>query len=116
MKTNATRAELEQALMSVNDRYDWNLAFRRLDSNGKHSFFTLGVHDSTGKGSRLAPSRRRTSSACWHVHGHFFDALFEIKEDAFVVSGWIGKITKEEGNWEEIYWDTHTPLSILCNC
>ena len=40
------------------------------------------------------------SSACWHVHGNFFDCLFKINKEAVIVS-MSKKITEFEGNWED---------------
>lgn len=103
---NCTREDLWAALDKVNERYNNNITFNRIDNAN----FTLKVHDYTGPGHRVhiryenvfsndpQECRRRSSYACWHVHGHFFDALFEIAPDAVVYS-LNEKITKDKGNW-----------------
>lgn len=100
--THGTQEDLIKALEVVNKRYEGNIMFNRLDGN----IFTLKVKDSKGPGHRVHyryswngyEGERRSRSACWHVHGHFFDALFEINPDA-VVWSCGNKITAEEGNW-----------------
>jgi len=102
-----TRSDLVQALESINKKYKGNICFNRDDFPN----FTLKVKDSHGPGHRrgfaFPPSRpkgRRMVSACWHVHGDFFDALFEVNPNAYVLSNWSAgkiKITKDSGNWQD---------------
>ena len=101
MITNATIEELEKALKAINQRYNGNITFRRIEQISKGRVrFTLTVHDSRGPGSRISPHGRRIKAACWHAHGHFFEVLFAINPEAFVRSQ--GKlITKDAGNWED---------------
>ena len=95
MITNATIDELEAALRKVNEKYEDNITFKTIGWKSKNRrTFTLTVVDSRGKGGRRGRQGQRVKAACWHVHGDFFDALFEINEDAFVNSGFVGKITK----------------------
>ena len=102
--THCTSGDLVRALAHVNDKYAGNIEFNRFDKGG----FTLRVKDHTGPGHRLhlsynlggLYSQKRSHSACWHVHGDFFDALFEINPGAVIYSR--GKrITVEDGNWED---------------
>lgn len=101
---NCDRLDLLRALETVNEQFDQNITFKRWpEAMGRRWRFTLRAIDSKGKGGRLsAPmggnQRRIGQAACWHVHGYFFDALFNVKPDASIVSG--GQvITKEHGNW-----------------
>lgn len=116
---NCTRADLESALSLVNRYYSNNIRFKHLDPKGRGFSFTLTVNaTSTGRGrSRVtAPGarlsayhcstgrQRRVSAACWHVHGHFFEALFRYAPSAVVRSSWTGgpcTITASEGNWQD---------------
>jgi hypothetical protein len=90
---------MEAALAIVNGKYAGNITWKRFD-DGRTINFTLTVKSSKAPGGRLGPSGRRVAAACWHVHGDFFDALFEVCPDAVIVS--MGKkITKDEGNWQD---------------
>lgn len=100
---NCTISDLQKALDEVNKKYENNIIFNRLDARG----FTLRCKDSKKAGHRLGyyvhhktGNRSRLVSACWHVHGDFFDALFGINPDAVIVAR-KNKITKESGNWED---------------
>jgi hypothetical protein len=96
---NTNKAAMEAALAIVNGKYAGNITWNRFD-NGRTINFTLTVKSSKAPGGRLSPSGRRVAAACWHVHGDFFDALFEVCPDAVIVS--MGKkITKDEGNWQD---------------
>ena len=80
---NCTKADIDKALSIVNEKFSGNVRLNnyqaiRLDP-GSHRV-TLRVLDSHGSGAHLSMHMytgrsRRTISACWHVHGTFFDAL-----------------------------------------
>ena len=116
---NCTEADLKKALDMVNIKYSGNVIFKRLD----FPTFTLRVQDSSGPGARLhyqpwAGRERRGISACWHVHGDFFDCLFNINPGSYVLSSGR-KITKDEGNW--IDWNIGSIMypfnySQSCHC
>ena len=85
----ATEEQIHEALAKANQEFDSNLEFNNFEYIGhtrggmqKHRV-TLRVIDSRGKGARLGfPNyttgrQRHLVSACWHVHGTFFDALPE---------------------------------------
>jgi hypothetical protein len=61
-------------------------------------------------------------SACWHVHGDFFDALFKIQPNAVVqvsAGGETRNITIDGGNWQDMNIGSEVyPLmmSTLCGC
>ena len=100
---NCSVDDLEKALFIVNRKYENNIEFKRLESSKK--LFTLKCKDSKKKGHRLHINMfngktKKGISACWHVHGDFFDALFRIKPNAYVIS-YSKKITKKNGNWED---------------
>ena len=59
----------------------------------------------------------RLSYACCHVHGEFFDAVFEVNPNAVIYS--MGKkITKEYGNWEDTCINSFQGIfkSSMCEC
>jgi len=126
---NCTENDLREALRQINEtdnyngrhgpsgNFKGNIDFKRLDRHGKGFVFTLTVkHSTEGKGkektsapgSRInAIDGRHICAACWHAHGRFFDALFDIAPDARVFSSFYkridgtyhGWISKEGGNW-----------------
>ena len=112
---------LEQALAEVNKKYDNNVIFNRLEPLNKSCTrwrVTLRVKNSHGKGARLSVTGRHLVSACWHVHGDFFDALLKIKPDA-VIKTVHGTIDRNGGNWED--WNIGSLLnpvyySEACEC
>jgi len=83
--SNCTKVDIDHALDSVNQRYEGNIRlnnYQQLSGTGLRHRVTLRVNDSHGKGAHISRSMevfggkpRRTTSACWHVHGHFFDTL-----------------------------------------
>lgn len=111
--------DLQKALDLTNKKYNNNIKFRDASgSNSKTIGFRLGVIDSKKEGSAKSYLGRRTGSACWHVHGDFFDFLFEVCPDAFVLS-LSNKITKDEGNWQD--WNIGSQANPLyasdaCDC
>ena len=102
MITNATTDQLRQALEEVNKLYDGNVIFNRQpEPMGSRARFTLRVKDSKGPGARRSHQGRRMSSACWHVHGDFFDKLFKVNPEAYVVAGGCKRISRHGGNWQD---------------
>jgi len=132
MITSATTYELRRALDKTNEQYEGNLEFNRLDRKGSMTYFTLRVKNSHGLGARLGyPIRdwktgqitgksRHLVSACWHAHGHFFEALLEVNKNVWIKSrGKECHIDKSGGNWEDFdVGSLMNPcyLSELCEC
>lgn len=146
---NCSQHDLESALETVNRFYSNNIRFRRLEPRGKHFLFTLTVDHSTERvrvsasdsptgrahwerrtapGARLSipvpwrSSQKTLPAACWHVHGHFFEALLALAPDAVVTSSWIGgrqRVTREGGNWNDPDVGPQiapVPFSSCCAC
>jgi hypothetical protein len=135
---NCTQEDLQAALVAVNSdhRYAGNIRFKTMETKGRRISFTLTVVSSTigtGKAKVTAPGvsmspdgKRRIAAACWHVHGDFFDALFNLCPGAEVYSSGslanpkTGKwINKDGGNWQD--WNKGSmmnpvPASKCCNC
>ena len=118
--SKATVEDLQKALESVNKKYNGNVIFNRLEAKR----FTLKVKSSREAGAKLGyqvnkrGDRRKTTSACWHVHGDFFEALFEVNPQAVVYAG-QKRITAEGGNWQD--WNIGSIMSPLyfseaCEC
>ena len=103
-----TEKDLQAALRAINKpfgiygrNYRKNIIWNRAPEKCGAGFrFTLRVNSSKGPGAKTGWNGRRTVSACWHVHGHFFDALFRICPAAIIRAG-DQKITKEAGNWQD---------------
>lgn len=104
--TKCSIEELNRALEIINTRhYNNNIQFIYLEQKKRGIGFRLKAIDSHGNGGRFGyhrnkngERRRLGNAACWHVHGHFFAALFSINNAAKVVSV-LGTITAKGGNW-----------------
>lgn len=112
MITNSNMENLTKALKHTNRYFNDNIQFNRLEQVSKNRIaFTLKVKNSSKDGAKLGISGRKTNHACWHVHGVFFDSLFNMNihnKDCYVLA--MGKkITKNEGNWVD-----YNVGSILC--
>jgi len=119
--------DMNKALEMVNARYDGNIEFKRLEHRGRKIIFTLKVK-AIGKlkkgeifkgAGRAFTNNRRTGAACWHVHGHFFEAILSICPDA-VITSMLATVSKDGGNWndKEIGSPFHgyKYMSELCDC
>jgi len=134
---NATMNDLEEALAVINwERYSiieglcrhGNIKFKTLDQKGTSRIhFTLTVNQTsigTGKAKVAAPGvsikrGRRIAAACWHVHGDFFDALFNLAPDAEIYSNMTGIWEKKGDPWKDYQVGTHfDPMmaSQACEC
>ena len=116
-----TIADLKEALRLTNKDYKDNIKFKRLD----FPVFTLTVKSTSDNtvGYRINNTGRKISAACWHVHGDFFDNLFSINPDAYIItSSGTGtmKITKDNGkNWtDRNIGSLYSPMmySDACDC
>lgn len=126
---NCTFEDLQKALEITNQKFENNVIFNREpEPRGKAILFTLRVKDSKLAGHRRGFSfgdrpAKRLTSACWHVHGSFFDALLEVNPNAVIVtrSGDIFKRSSGDvvGNWEDSnIGSMYRPLyfSEACDC
>lgn len=124
--TNATRDDIVKALAAIDETYAGNVVFKRgpdsLNGKGTRHAVTLTVQSSRGLGSRISASyfrpERRVAAACWHAHGHFYDALLAIAPSAVIrTAGAV--ISADGGNWQD--WEAGAPIypvmmSELCDC
>jgi len=101
-----SNTQMIRALVLVNEKFNNNITWNRFDQHGSFIRFTLKCKSSKEAGHSLgwSPTKsgrpRRLISCCWHVHGEFFDALFQVCPEAVIMSR--GKrITKDGGNWED---------------
>lgn len=123
---NIAQEHLEKALAIVNEKYQGNISFRHLDREGKGFRFALRVKSTKGRGTRYGQSglmgygiKKRIASACWHVHGDFFDALFGINQDATIKSR-NTLITAYQNNWQDfnigsIMCPVYASQACVCN-
>ena len=73
---NATRDEIETALVIANGQYEGNLKFNKFVNDGNGIFrVVLGVHSSKALGAKRTPDGRRMAAPCWHAWGRFMKAL-----------------------------------------
>jgi hypothetical protein len=115
---NSNMEDMQKALDIINKDYDNNIKWKRFDKVGNNIRFTLRCVSSRGKGAKIGYNGRHTISACWHVHGDFFDALLSINDKAIIKTA-KKTIDKNGGNWED--WNIGSimfPLyySEACNC
>ena len=117
---HTTQENLDKALAKVNKKFDNNIIYNRYPEalNKKRTSFvlTLRVKDSSMAGHRVdfhlttKGNRRKLSSACWHVHGEFFDAL---NKEAEIVT--LGNRTSPGREWAD--WNAGgIYMSDLCDC
>ena len=125
--TGATKAEILCALGSINNNiYDNNIEIQRLDclnNKGTRWAVRLKSKDCNAEGSRHGFSTRvdgeyrRTSSACWHTHGNFFEALLDMSNCKIYTGG--NKVTRDGGNWQDIQCGSMMYpmyMSEMCEC
>lgn len=100
---HADSTQMNQALSKVNERYQGNIAFERFEPNGRSVVFTLRVKSSREPGARRSFQGRRMAKACWHAHGHFFEALLAINPEVVIISkgGPGSTVDKYSGNWSD---------------
>ena len=120
--TNVSIPELEKALTKVNRLYySGNIQFNHIVPAGRGVDFTLRVKSSRGPGARRSHTGRRMAKACWHAHGHFFDAVLNVQPNAVIVSrgGPGARVDCNGGNWKDCNIGSQvSPLhfSEACDC
>jgi len=114
----ATMQEMEQGLKALNEKYDGNIRFKRIEQQGNNIRFTLTVCDSSKKGARRGFTGKRLAAACWHAHGDYFEALLSINNNIEIRAG-TKVIDKFGGNWQD--WNIGSLMQPLyyseaCDC
>lgn len=120
---NVTKEELYEARRMVNEQFENNIIwnnFRQENRDGTRWRVTLRVESSKKAGHRLSFMGYRMVSACWHVHGYFFEALLKIQPEAVIkISRQKITIDKDGGNWTDFNIGSQMhPLSAsdACEC
>ena len=112
---NVSIQDVETALYETNKTFDYNICFKRIESNGKTIIATLKVINSRGKGARLGFTGRHINAACWHVYGTFFDNLFRINPNVIIKQ--CGKLVTPIWEDKNVGSIMHPKLySELCEC
>jgi hypothetical protein len=78
--------EMDIALGATNRKFNNNVQWNNFQVKGKNIIATLKVRDSHGNGARMTQEQRHLISACWHVHGTFFEALLTINPNAIIIT------------------------------
>jgi hypothetical protein len=127
---NVKPMEMHMALIMVNKRYNGNIAFNRFDVHRNSIEATLRVINSNKKNGTTEGRKlnqqfvitnkgiRANGSACWHVHGYFFEALLEIQPNAIITTQY-SRIDINGGNWVDVQKGSiMNPVmySELCEC
>lgn len=119
MQTTATIKQLNEALAHVNTLFDNNVVFKtdpeQISKN--RTKFTLTVKDSKNAGGRIGHTGRRVKAACWHVHGEFFDFLFNDGVDYIKAGPTV--MRESSDNWQD--WNIGSMVqpmyySEACDC
>jgi len=101
---NTNKEELNHALNFINNKYNNNIEFMKLEPlNKKETRFRirLKVKDSKKEGSaRAFLTNRRLISACWHAHGYFFEELINCNPTIEIKAKSL-KINSKGGNWDD---------------
>jgi len=123
---NAYLFDLHNALDIVNLQYNGNIEFKNIGDistiKTQKCRFTLRVKNSRGPGASRNPHTGRSSiAACWHVHGHFFEALLEQNPTISIKTSLHGERTIDinGGNWQDAQAGSpYLPynLSDACEC
>ena len=109
------RATLDAALALINrEVYGGNIEYKSgPDPEGTGFRFTIQAIDTRGLGSRFSSvtlpdwqsggtktTTRRVKAACWHAHGHLFDAILALSPESWLRA--LGRrIDTEGGNWRD---------------
>lgn len=126
---NTNEKKLNIALSKVNDKYNGNVIWNRspeLISKRNNGYrLTLRVKSSDEKGARISTIGHRMVSACWHVHGDFFDILFNEGVEK-ILCGYdpetkqIRTMNDKQDNWNDWVvgneWIGQHMASELCRC
>ncbi len=118
MKTTATEQQLHDALDYVNKQYADNICFKDIKRvSAERIQFTLTVKNSREPGGRRSRTGRRIAAVCWHVHGHFFEHLFN--DDVKLIIAGTKRMESEDDNWQD--WNIGSIMepmyySNACDC
>ncbi len=123
---NTNITELTEALVRVNEKYEGNVRFndiKPINQADTRFKMTLRVVSSKGPGHKLSQrawkdKQRRLVAACWHVHGDYFDCLFDINPKVEIRTGGFIYKSKRD-NWEDIQVGSMmfpAYMSDLCEC
>ena len=98
--SNTSQQDLNNALALTNKKFGGNIIWNNFQKLSDKRFrVTLKVKNTKGPGTHFSQSMgrfRRTASACWHVHGTFFDAL---NPDAKIYTA--GQWIKPGSEWKD---------------
>ena len=119
---NTTLETLQEALKRTNEIFNGNVIWNRSPEslNEKDTAFvlTLRVKNSSDYGARRSTIGRKMVSACYHVHGMFFDYLFELSDTVRVRTGQQHLESKYD-NWNDFnIGSEYQPcmMSYACEC
>ncbi len=135
---NVTEEEIQQALEKINEEhfqgniylYTEHYVFKKVISLFLpyrilvEAHITLKTKDYERPGYGRTTRQRRQSCACWHVYGHFFDALLELNHDVEISTCPPQYeriiINRHGGNWtvweRGSYFEGIHMQSQLCDC
>ena len=129
---NCSIEQMDEVLFRVNRKYKGNIEYKNFENKAHYISFTLKVKDANGPGSktgninRKSGKPRRTTAACFHVHGDFFDFLLNLEPRAIVYANKLkihngldsdGHIIRPSiNNWLDWYDDHDRLASESCDC
>lgn len=100
------RLMIYDALNIINNKYDNNIIFKQEPTNisqrNRGYNFSLRVKNSSEIGAGKTRLGHRSVSACWHVHGDFYDELFDSGAKRITTSFFHNiDMRSKEDNWRD---------------
>lgn len=100
------RLTIWDILYIINKKYDNNIIFNQepnlISLKSKGYNFSLKVKNSSESGASKTRLGHKSISACWHVHGDFYDALFDSGAKRILTSYYVKNDMKsKEDNWND---------------
>jgi len=98
LRETSARDVINIALLRTTVKFNNNIEANRFEQVGSHYEVTIKAKSSRSKGAKRGVGGRRTSSACWHAWGTFFEELFKLNPNIVIIAQG-NRITAREGNW-----------------
>lgn len=100
------RLTVWDALYNINNKYANNITFKQepvsISQRNRGYRFSLQVKSSSESGASRTRLGHRSISVCWHVHGDFYDILFDSGAKRILTNYYVKNDMKsKEDNWND---------------